>query len=159
MTIKYHHYWPLIAQMPPLKHSLTSTSEVIEWLKSQFKIDYQLANAVFNSAKQARYVVKNEGLWMGDARGGYEFWKYPDKNLDKKKKPLRSHGEMLQITEYVIMLEAVLPIMDQKQRILTTAEAREVIFKLWPEDPLSKARRRLAMQLYRNCIELGHIAY
>ena len=159
MIMKYHHYWPGIAQMPPLKHSLTAKSEVIEWLKFQFDIDFQLANAVFNSAKQTRYVVKEDGLWRGDARSGYEFWKYPDNSVIKAKKPRRSHGEMLQIPEYVIMLDAVIPVMDQKQRILTTAEAREVICKLWPDDPLSKPRRRLAIQLYRNCIELGYIAY
>lgn len=159
MTIKYHHYWPLIAQMPSLKHSLTSKSDVIEWLKSQFEIDDLLANAVFSSAKQARYVVNQNGLWQGDARSGYQFWKYPDKSNVKAQQIGRSHGEMLQIPEYVIMLEAVIPVMDQKNRILTTAEAREVICKLWPEDPLSKPRRRLAIQLYRNCIELGYIAY
>ena len=40
--------------------------------------------------------------------------------------------------------------MDQKQRNLTEAEAKEVIGTLWPNDPLSAARRRLALRLYRN---------
>ena len=159
MIMKYHHYWPLITHMPLLKHSLSGKSEVIEWLKLHFEIDYQLANAVFNSAKQTRYVVKENGLWRGDARSGYEFWKYPDKISVKDEKPNLSHEEMMEIIEFPVMMKAVIPVMDEKQRILTTAEAREVIFKLWPDDPLSKPRRRLAMELYRNCVERGYIAY
>lgn len=147
---KYHHYWPAVAQMPPLKHSIINKSELIEWMKKTFQIDDHLANAVFSSAKQARYIIQHDGRWQGDPMAGYQFWKNGGKASEKTTKLKQSHEEMLKIAEYKTMLDAIVPIMDQKQRNLTEAEAKEVIATLWPNDPLSAARRRLALRLYRN---------
>lgn len=147
---KYHHYWPTVAQMPPLKHSIINKSELIEWMKKTFEIDDQLANAVFSSAKQARYIIQHDGRWQGDPMAGYQFWKNGGKASEKTIKLKQSHDEMMKIAEYKTMLDAVIPVMDQKQRNLTEAEAKDVIGTLWPNDPLSAARRRLALRLYRN---------
>lgn len=147
---KYHHYWPAVAQMPPLKHSIINKSELIEWMKKTFQIDDQLANAVFSSAKQARYIIQHDGRWQGDPMAGYQFWKNGGKASEKTTKLKQSHEEMMKIAEYNTMLHAIVPVMDQKQRNLTEAEAKEIIDTLWPNDPLSAARRRLALRLYRN---------
>ena len=147
---KYHHYWPAVAQMPPLKHSIINKSDLIEWMKKTFEIDDQLANAVFSSAKQARYIIQHDGRWQGDPMAGYQFWKNGGKASEKTIKLKQSHDEMMKIAEYKTMLDAVIPVMDQKQRNLTEAEAKDVIGTLWPNDPLSAARRRLALRLYRN---------
>lgn len=147
---KYHHYWPAVAQMPPLKHSIINKSDLIEWMKKTFEIDDQLANAVFSSAKQARYIIQHDGRWKGDPMAGYQFWKNGGKASEKTIKLKQSHDEMMKIAEYKTMLDAVIPVMDQKQRNLTEAEAKDVIGTLWPNDPLSAARRRLALRLYRN---------
>ena len=136
--------------MPPLKHSIINKSELIEWMKKTFQIDDQLANAVFSSAKQARYIIQHDGRWQGDPMAGYQFWKNGGKASEKTTKLKQSHEEMMKIAEYKTMLDAIVPIMDQKQRNLTEAEAKEVIATLWPNDPLSAARRRLALRLYRN---------
>lgn len=152
---KYHHYWPTIAQMPPLKHSLIGKSEVLEWLKSQFEIDDQVASAVFSSSKQAKYLIQHDGRWQGDARSGYKFWKNGGKAGEKTAKPKQSHDEMMSIPEYAIMLDAVTPLIEENQRNLTEAEARLAISALWPNDPLSAARRRLALRLYRNWLALS----
>lgn len=151
---KYHHYWPTIAQMPPLKHSLIGKSEVLEWLKSQFEIDDQVASAVFSSSKQAKYLIQHDGRWQGDARSGYKFWKNGGKAGEKTGKPKQSHDEMMSIPEYAIMLDAVTPLIEKNQRNLTEAEAKLAISVLWPNDPLCAARRRLALRLYRNWLLL-----
>ena len=136
--------------MPPLKHSIINKSELIEWMKKTFEIDDQLANAVFSSAKQARYIIQHDGRWQGDPMAGYQFWKNGGKASEKTIKLKQSHDEMMKIAEYKTMLDAVIPVMDQKQRNLTEAEAKDVIGTLWLNDPLSAARRRLALRLYRN---------
>lgn len=152
---KYHHYWPTIAQMPPLKHSLIGKSEVLEWLKSQFEIDDQVASAVFSSSKQAKYLIQHDGRWQGDARSGYQFWKNGGKAGEKTGKPKQSHDDMMSIPEYAIMLDAVTPLIEENQRNLTEAEAKLAISALWPNDPLCAARRRLALRLYRNWLLLS----
>jgi hypothetical protein len=152
---KYHHYWPTIAQMPPLKHSLIGKSEVLEWLKAQFEIDDQVASAVFSSSKQAKYIVQHDGRWQGDARSGYQFWKNGGKAGEKTGKPKQSHDEMMSIPEYAIMLDAVTPLIEENQRNLTEQEAKVAISALWPNDPLCAARRRLALRLYRNWLLLN----
>jgi hypothetical protein len=141
--------------MPPLKHSLIGKSEVIEWIIKQFQIEEQLAAAVFSSSKQAKYIVQHDGRWQGDARSGYEFWRKGGKSGEKSGKSKQSHEEMLQIAEYKTMLNAVFAVMDQKQRNLTIAEVKEVIGTLWPNDPLCAARRKLALRLYNNYMNLS----
>lgn len=152
---KYHHYWPAVAQMPPLKHSIINKSELIEWMKKTFQIDDHLANAVFSSAKQARYIIQHDGRWQGDPMAGYQFWKNGGKASEKTTKVKQSHEEMMKIAEYKTMLNAVFALMDQKQRNLTPTEVKEVIGTLWPNDPLCAARRRLALRLYNNYMNLS----
>jgi hypothetical protein len=141
--------------MPPLKHSLIGKSEVLEWLKSQFEIDDQVASAVFSSSKQAKYLIQHDGRWQGDARSGYQFWKNGGKAGEKTGKPKQSHDDMMSIPEYAIMLDAVTPLIEENQRNLTEAEAKLAISALWPNDPLCAARRRLALRLYRNWLLLS----
>ena len=61
--------------MPPLKHSRLGDSEVIKWMCKEFKIDAKLADAVFSSARHAKYVVMYNGHWRGDSLIGFFNWK------------------------------------------------------------------------------------
>jgi hypothetical protein len=85
---KYHHYWPHISQMPPLKHSRLGDSEVIKWMCKEFKIDAKLADAVFSSARHAKYVVMYNGHWRGDSLIGFFNWKKGGEETPKVKEPV-----------------------------------------------------------------------
>jgi hypothetical protein len=88
---KYHHYWPHISQMPPLKHSRLGESEVIQWMCKEFKIDAKLADAVFSSARHAKYAVMYNGRWRGDSLIGFFNWKDGGVQSAKAKKPEQNH--------------------------------------------------------------------
>jgi len=60
--------------MPPLKHSRLGESEVIQWMCKEFKIDAKLADAVFSSARHAKYAVMYNGRWRGDSLIGFFNW-------------------------------------------------------------------------------------
>lgn len=91
---KYHHYWPHISQMPPLKHSRLGESEVINWMCKEFKIDAKLADAVFSSARHAKYAVMYNGRWRGDSLIGFFNWKDGGMENPKIKEPVVvSHHE------------------------------------------------------------------
>ena len=85
---KYHHYWPHISQMPPLKHSRLGESEVINWMCKEFKIDAKLADAVFSSARHAKYAVMYNGRWRGDSLIGFFNWKDGGVQNAKDKEPV-----------------------------------------------------------------------
>jgi hypothetical protein len=87
---KYHHYWPHISQMPPLKHSRLGDSEVIKWMCKEFKIDAKLADAVFSSARHAKYVVMYNGHWRGDSLIGFFNWKNGGVQDAKSQKPIKA---------------------------------------------------------------------
>ena len=88
---KYHHYWPLMAQMPPLTNNWSdpdNPSQVYEWIKFTFDVKAPTAKAVFDSARGAKFIVYEDGIWRGDARAGFDFWKnlgrMPQKNRSKR---------------------------------------------------------------------------
>jgi hypothetical protein len=77
--------------MPPLKHSRLGESEVINWMCKEFKIDAKLADAVFSSARHAKYVVMYNGRWRGDSLIGFFNWKDGGVQSPKPKKPEQNH--------------------------------------------------------------------
>ena len=88
-TVKYHHYWPMMAQMPFLTNSWDdpdNPSEVHKWIKETFKIDDVLSKAVFDSARGAKYVNYHNGYWKGDAMIGFYDWKQREKEYKTNKK-------------------------------------------------------------------------
>lgn len=74
--------------MPPLKHSRLGDSEVIKWMCKEFKIDAKLADAVFSSARHAKYVVMYNGHWRGDSLIGFFNWKKKGEESPKAKEPV-----------------------------------------------------------------------
>ena len=74
--------------MPPLKHSRLGDSEVIKWMCKEFKIDAKLADAVFSSARHAKYVVMYNGHWRGDSLIGFFNWKKGGEESAKVKEPV-----------------------------------------------------------------------
>ena len=74
--------------MPPLKHSRLGESEVIKWMCKEFKIDAKLADAVFSSARHAKYVVMYNGHWRGDSLIGFFNWKKGGEESAKVKEPV-----------------------------------------------------------------------
>jgi endonuclease V-like protein UPF0215 family len=80
--------------MPPLKHSRLGESEVINWMCKEFKIDAKLADAVFSSARHAKYAVMYNGRWRGDSLIGFFNWKDGGMENPKIKEPVVvSHHE------------------------------------------------------------------
>lgn len=74
--------------MPPLKHSRLGESEVINWMCKEFKIDAKLADAVFSSARHAKYAVMYNGRWRGDSLIGFFNWKDGGVQSAKDKEPV-----------------------------------------------------------------------
>jgi hypothetical protein len=78
--------------MPPLKHSRLGESEVIQWMCKEFKIDAKLADAVFSSARHAKYAVMYNGRWRGDSLIGFFNWQNGGaENPKAKESDVQSH--------------------------------------------------------------------
>lgn len=60
--------------MPPLKHKRGSKSPLLSWIMESSGCDQDTANNAFESAKQARYLVHNDGAWIFDGKTGFNHW-------------------------------------------------------------------------------------
>lgn len=72
----YHHFWCLLSSAPPLRgHKETSKSPLVKWLSDKSGVDLEVARAAIDSAQQAKYLRKADGIhWTYDAEYGFHHW-------------------------------------------------------------------------------------